>query len=36
MQPPPAKQLSQFDFAVITGINKNRVMALVQQRQWAH
>ena len=32
-QLPPAKQLSQFDFAVTTGINKNRVMALVQQRQ---
>jgi len=36
MQPPPAKQLSQFDFAVTTGINKNQVMALVQQRQWVN
>jgi len=35
-QLPPAKQLSQFDFAVTTGINKNQVMALVQQRQWVN
>jgi len=33
-QLPPAKQLSQFDFSDLGGINKNQITALVQQRQW--
>lgn len=33
-QLPPAKQLSQFDFAATTGVHKNQIMALAQQRQW--
>jgi DNA replication protein DnaC len=33
---PPAKQLSQFDFKATTGINKNQIMALVQQRHWVN
>ncbi len=33
-QLPPAKQLSQFDFAATSGIQKNQVMAVLQQRQW--
>ena len=33
-QLPPGKQLSQFDFSAIGGIKKNRITALVQQRQW--
>jgi DNA replication protein DnaC len=35
-QLPPAKQLSQFDFAATTGINKNQVMALAEQHRWAN
>ena len=35
-QLPPAKQLSQLDFTVITGINKNQIMALAEQRQWVN
>lgn len=31
---PPAKQLSQFDFNVATGIQKNQIMALADQRHW--
>lgn len=35
-QLPPAKQLSQFDFGATTGVNKNQIMALAQQRQWVN
>lgn len=31
---PPAKQLSQFDFSIATGIQKNQIMALADQRHW--
>ena len=33
-QLPPGKQLAQFDFSAITGVNKNQVLALVQQTNW--
>lgn len=33
-QLPPGKQLSQFDFTVVKGIQKNQITALVQQKQW--
>lgn len=35
-QLPPAKQLSQFDFASTSGLNKNQITALIQQRQWVN
>ena len=30
-QLPPGKQLAQFDFSAINGVNKNQILALVQQ-----
>jgi DNA replication protein DnaC len=33
-QLPPGKQLAQFDFSAINGVNKNQVLALVQQPNW--
>lgn len=33
-QLPPAKHLSQFDFTVTKGIQKNQITALTQQKQW--
>lgn len=35
-QLPPAKQLSQFDFKSTSGINKNQITVLAQQRQWVN
>lgn len=35
-QLPPAKQLSQFDFAAAAGISKRQIIALTQQRQWVN
>ena len=35
-QLPPAKQLSQFDFASIEGIQKRQITALIEQRQWVN
>ena len=33
-QLPAGKQLAQFDFSAITGVNKNQVLALVHQPNW--
>lgn len=33
-QLPPGKQLSQFDFSAIGGVQKNQISALAQQKQW--
>ncbi len=33
-QLPPGKHLSGFDFTAIDGVNKNQVLALVQQTRW--
>lgn len=33
---PPAKQLSQFDFKAMPALPKNRITALVQQKQWVN
>ena len=33
-QLPPGKHLSGFDFTSISGVNKNQVLALVQQTKW--
>jgi DNA replication protein DnaC len=33
-QLPPAKQLSQFDFRAVTGVDKRQIMSLSGQRQW--
>lgn len=31
---PPGKQLCQFDFGVIKGVNKNQITALAEQKKW--
>ncbi|HCC82382.1 DUF815 domain-containing protein [Marinomonas sp. UCMA 3892] len=35
-QLPPGKPLSQFDFSVVEGINKNQLIALADQQQWVN
>lgn len=33
-QLPPGKQLCQFDFSAIEGVNKNQITALAEQKRW--
>jgi len=35
-QLPPAKQLAQYDFKTMPGVDKRQIMALSQQRQWVN